>query len=152
MNWPETHSGPSPMLHVQRGLRARGEERVTALTSQRPPTPPPLTGETGGGRCGPSSPGATRNWACPFQVQTWNRAVVLPTVPTGVMAMAEVTVYVLAPQAVLGCRAMRPPSSQSSWVSWLQPEVGRHPGAGLLAQESFQIMSLTSIPAPVFQT
>lgn len=75
---------------------------MTALTSQGPPPPPPLTGDTDGGRCGPSSPEAPRSWTCPFQVQTWKRAVVLPTVPTGVMPLAEPMVYVLAPQAVLG--------------------------------------------------
>lgn len=48
----------------------------------------------------PAALGPQGELSLPLQVQPWNRAVVLPTVPTGVMAMAEVMVYVWHPSYV----------------------------------------------------
>ena len=63
-----THS-PHTGWGGQPGVLARGEERVTALPSQGPPTPPPRTGETGGEGCGPSSPGAPAGGPAPSMVR-----------------------------------------------------------------------------------
>lgn len=102
-------------LHIQRGgwraPPARGRERVRALISQALPLHPlcretQLVAGVAPAALGPKELGL------PFPGSELEQDSGSPAVPTGRMTVAGVMVYVLASQAVLGHRIVRPPSSQ----------------------------------------